>query len=167
MPCPFCIHSECNLARIAHHGMRCTAFYRTFFSLSEVSQGISVRGHQMRGALFVQSQGWVRKSHGTGMGHSSSAGFWIPKQPLAVAPQPRAVAAPRKRKSTGAGFGRGRPSGSGRGRPSKPVQPQLEIAEVIGDSEPVAEARSGSVPVSHYRPLIHIQYPCLQLGRLA
>lgn len=85
----------------------------------------------------MQSQGWVRKSHGTGMGHSSSAGFWIPKKPVPVAPQPRAVASSRKRKSSSANVGRGRPSGGGRGRPSKAAA--QEVHEEIADSEAAAE----------------------------
>ena len=65
----------------------------------------------MRFTIWVlQSQGWVRVSHGTGMGHSSTVGFWIPKKPLQLALQalPRA-SKPAKRKTGGSGsLGRSR-----------------------------------------------------------
>ena len=60
-------------------------------------------------------QGWERASHGTGMGHTTNKGFWIPEKPLAppaeallALPEPakprafkshtRAPAAPKPRK---------------------------------------------------------------------
>ena len=79
------------------------------------------------------------------MGHSSSAGFWIPKKPVAVAPQPRAAASSRKRKSNAANIGRGRPSGGGRGRPSKAAA--QEVLEEIADSEAAADQTLDPVPV--------------------
>ena len=101
----------------------------------------------------------MRKSHGTGMGHSSSAGFWIPKKPMVVAPQPRAVASSRKRKSSSANFGRGRPSGGGRGRPSKAAT--QEVMEEIADSEPAVDQILEPVPVSPKLILTFVANHCL------
>ena len=80
------------------------------------------------------------------MGHSSSAGFWIPKKPIEIKPQPRAAHSSRKRKSSGAGFGRGRPSGASRGRPAKAVV--QEMVEEAADSDADGEQVIEEVPVS-------------------
>lgn len=87
------------------------------------------------------------------MGHSSLAGFWIPKKPAEVVHVTKPVTTSRKRKNTGTGFGRGRPSGgrpagANRGRPSKPAA--QEAAEEMAESE--ADGNGGmameEVPVS-------------------
>lgn len=58
----------------------------------------------------LQSQGWLRVSHGTGMGHSSTAGYWIPKK---VAPS-TALATARSRAPKPGRRGRGGARSSGR-----------------------------------------------------
>lgn len=70
----------------------------------------------------MQSQGWTRISHGTGMGHSSTAGFWIPKQLLQAPPLHRTQPPSKKRKAgvaSRASAGRGR--GSGRRQTTRPT----------------------------------------------
>lgn len=79
------------------------------------------------------------------MGHSSSAGFWIPKKAVELKPLPRAAHSSRKRKSSGAGMGRGRPSGGSRGRPSKPAV--QEVLEEIVDSDQEGDRAVEEVPV--------------------
>lgn len=63
--------------------------------------------------MWFQSQGWQRISHGTGMGHSSTTGYWIPKKPAYV-PAPAKPKPPKliKRRGSGVAFGRGRPRAS-------------------------------------------------------
>lgn len=50
-------------------------------------------------------QGWERGSHGTGMGHTTNKGFWIPEKPVAL-PQEEMLALPEPPRGRGAG---GRP----------------------------------------------------------
>lgn len=87
--------------------------------------------------LVFQSQGWIRKSHGTGMGHSSSVGYWIPKKPTGIVPQSRVVHSSRKRKGGGTGLGRGRPSTVSRTKIAKPaaqeVLEELAVSDADGD----------------------------------
>ena len=83
------------------------------------------------------------------MGHSSSAGFWIPKKAMEMKAVARPAPASRKRKSSSTGFGRGRPSGGPRGRPSKPAV--QEVLEEIADSDSGMPQAPEEVPVSRSR----------------
>lgn len=56
-----------------------------------------------RDAAYLQ--GCERGSHGTGMGHTTNKGFWIPEKPVAP-PQEELLALPEPPKGRGAG---GRP----------------------------------------------------------
>ena len=63
--------------------------------------------------VCMQSQGWTRVSHGSGMGFSSAAGFWIPKKQLQIAQLPKPKPKARKKTSNAylLGKARSRPSG--------------------------------------------------------
>ncbi|DBA81836.1 TPA: hypothetical protein ACH3X1_007555 [Trebouxia sp. C0004] len=56
-------------------------------------------------ARAMSLKGWERGSHGTGMGHTTNKGFWIPEKPVAL-PQEEILALPEPLKGRGAG---GRP----------------------------------------------------------
>ncbi len=64
-------------------------------------------------------QGWERGSHGTGMGHTTNKGFWIPEKPVAL-PQEEMLALPEPPRGRGAG---GRPPKKHRA-PAAPKAPK-------------------------------------------
>lgn len=106
----------------------------------------------------MQSQGWERISHGTGMGHSSTAGFWIPKQLLQAPPQLKALQPIKKRKggsgpSGKASVGRARGGASSR----RVARPPREVSQHVGEAAALAgqyleEVQVASSP-SHHKSL--------------
>ncbi len=77
--------------------------------LAQVSELCHIT-HKCTGSLFLNwslfyVQGWERGSHGTGMGHTTNKGFWIPEKPVAP-PQEEFLALPEPSKGRNGG---GRP----------------------------------------------------------
>ncbi|DBA76675.1 TPA: hypothetical protein ACH3X2_008711 [Trebouxia sp. C0005] len=70
-------------------------------------------------ARAMSLKGWERGSHGTGMGHTTNKGFWIPEKPVAL-PQEEVLALPEPPKGRGAG---GRPPKKHRA-PAAPKAPR-------------------------------------------
>jgi hypothetical protein len=96
----------------------------------------------------VQSQGWERISHGTGMGHSSTAGYWIPKQLLQVAPQPKAYPPSKKRKAGSGASGKPTVSkGRGNGSSRRVARPPRAVSQQVGDATAPAGRHLGEIQV--------------------
>lgn len=67
-------------------------------------------------------QGWERGSHGTGMGHTTNKGFWIPEKPSAPPPE-EMLALPEAPRAGGRGA-TGRPSRKHLKLPAGPKLPR-------------------------------------------
>ena len=63
-------------------------------------------------------QGWERGSHGTGMGHTTNKGFWIPEKPSTPPPE-ELLALPEPQRG-----GRGTTGRSSRKHPKPPAGPK-------------------------------------------
>ena len=94
-------------------------------------------------------QGWERGSHGTGMGHTTNKGFWIPEKPVAL-PQEEMLALPEPPRGRGAG---GRPpkkhrapaapkAAKGPGRQPKAIKLEETDQESQDEEPPVVCTRS-------------------------
>ena len=79
----------------------------------------------------MQSQDWVRKSHGKRNGFSSTSGFWIPKQQLSVYRPRIKIARANKRRSTVSHLGRGRPLSASRPKAPKLSRTDTDVEDML------------------------------------
>ena len=82
--------------------------------------GASNEQHSHVNCVQHTVQGWERGSHGTGMGHTTNKGFWIPEKPP-TPPAEEMLALPEAPRAGGRGA-TGRPS---RKHPRLPAGPKL------------------------------------------
>ena len=94
---------------------------------------------------LISLQGWERGSHGTGMGHTTNKGFWIPEKPPTPPPQ-ELLALPEPPRCGRASTGRPTkkhskpPAGPkpprGLGRPPKEIKQETDQESQVEDEPP-------------------------------